>query len=49
MVASLQGSMGTGTKEDVSNTGRVWATVFHHVMARSRLGRVLKLMNGLSL
>jgi len=25
MVASLQGSVGTGTKEDESRTGRVWA------------------------
>ena len=45
MVASLPGSMGTGTKEDESSTGRVWAAGFHHVMARSRLARVLKLMN----
>jgi len=35
MVASLQGSMGTGTKEDESSTGHVWAAGFHHVMARS--------------
>jgi hypothetical protein len=34
--------MGTGTKEDESSTGRVWAAGFHHVMAR-----VLKLMNRL--
>ena len=45
MVASLQGSVGTGTKEDESSTGRIWAAGFHHVMVRSRLGRVLKLMN----
>jgi hypothetical protein len=38
-------SMGTGTKEDKLRTGRVWASVFHHVMARSLLDRVLKLMN----
>jgi hypothetical protein len=41
----LRGCMGTGTKEDESSTGRVWAAVFHHVTARSRLARVLKLMN----
>jgi hypothetical protein len=29
--------VGTGTKEDVSSTGRVWAAGFHHVTARSRL------------
>jgi len=39
MVAGLQGSLGTGTKEDVSSTG------FHHVMALSRLARILKLTN----
>jgi hypothetical protein len=40
MVASLRGSLGTGTKEDESNTGRVWAAIFPHVTARSRLARV---------
>jgi hypothetical protein len=40
----LQGSMLMGTMEDKSSTGRVWASVFHHVMARSSLARVLKLM-----
>jgi len=49
MVASLQGSMGTGTKEDKSSTGHVWAAGFHHVMAHSRLAHVLKLMNRLFL
>jgi len=34
-----------GTKEDESSTGRVWAVGFHHVTARSRLARVLKLIN----
>jgi hypothetical protein len=29
--------MSTGTKEDESRTGRIWATGFHHVTARSRL------------
>jgi hypothetical protein len=32
-------------KEDESSTGRVWAAGFHHVTARSRLARVLKLTN----
>jgi hypothetical protein len=41
--------VGTGTKEDESSTGRIWAAGFHHVMARSRLARVLKLMNRLLL
>ena len=41
--------MGTGTKEDESSTGRVWAAGFHHVRARSRLARVLRLMNRLFL
>jgi hypothetical protein len=42
-------SVGTGTKEDESSTGRVWAAGFHHVTARSRLARILKLMNRLFL
>jgi hypothetical protein len=37
--------VGTGTKEDESSTGRVWAAGFHHVTARSGLARVLKRMN----
>ena len=45
MVTSLRGSVGTGTKGDESSTGRVWAAGVHHVRARSRLARVLKLMN----
>ena len=45
MLASMRGSMGTGTKEDEPTTGRVWAAGFHHVTARSRLALVLKLMN----
>jgi hypothetical protein len=45
MVASLWGSVDTGTEEDESNTGCVWAAGFHDVTARSGLGRVLKLMN----
>ena len=47
MVASLPGSVGTGIKEDEVSTGRVWAAGFHHVSARSRLARVVKLMNRL--
>ena len=31
MVASLQGNMGMGTKEDESSTGCVWTVGFHHV------------------
>jgi hypothetical protein len=49
MVTSLRGSVSTGRKEDESSTGRVLAAGFHHVTARSGLGRVLKLMNGLFL
>jgi len=45
----LQESMGTGTKEDESSTGCVWAAGFHHVMARCRLVHILKLMNRLFL
>ena len=41
MAASLRGSMGTGTKEDESSTGRIWAAGFRHVTARFRLARVL--------
>jgi hypothetical protein len=40
-------NVGTGTKEDESSTGCVWVAAFHHVTARSRLARVLKLMNRL--
>jgi len=49
MVASLWGSVGMGKKEDESNTGCTWAAGFHHVMARSHLARILKLMNRLFL
>jgi hypothetical protein len=34
--------VGTGTKEVESSTGRVWATKFHNVMARSRLAHVFE-------
>jgi hypothetical protein len=43
----LRGSVGMGTKEDESSTGRVWAAGFYRVMARCCLVRVLKLMNHL--
>jgi len=49
MMASLQGSVGTGTKEDEPSTGHVWAAGFHHITARSRLAYVLKLMKRLFL
>jgi len=39
MVASLQENVSTGTKENESSTGRVWAAAFHHVTASSRLAR----------
>jgi len=45
MVASLWGSVRTGTKEGESSIGRVWAAGFHNVTARSHLARVFKLMN----
>jgi len=49
MVASFQGNVGTGTKEDESSTGRVWAAGFHHVMALSDLACISKLRNCLFL
>jgi len=45
MVASLQGSVDMGIKEDESGNGHVWAAGFHHVTAHSHLACVLKLMN----
>jgi hypothetical protein len=45
MEASSAGKLEYGAKEDESSTGRVWDAGFHHVMARSRLAGVLKLMN----
>jgi hypothetical protein len=44
MEASSAGSVRTGAKKDKSNTGGLWAPVFHHVTARCRLARVLKLI-----
>jgi len=49
MVASLRGSVGTGTKKDESSTVRVWSAGFHYVTARYRLARVLKLTDRLFL
>jgi hypothetical protein len=49
MVTSLEGSVGTGAKEDESSTGRVWVAGFHHVTAHSRLVRILEHMNRLFL
>ena len=49
MVASLWGIVGTWTAVDESSTGCVWAAGFHHVMARSGLVCVSKLMNHLFL
>jgi hypothetical protein len=34
LMASLRGSVDTGTKGDESSTGRVWVAGFHHVTAR---------------
>jgi hypothetical protein len=45
----LRGSIGTGTKEDESSTGRVLAAECHHVKAHSCSVRILKLMNRLFL
>jgi hypothetical protein len=41
----LPGSVSTGAKEDESSTGRVWAAGFHDFTARSRLVRLLKVIN----
>jgi hypothetical protein len=45
----LRRSVSTGSEEDESSTGRVWAAGFHHVTARSRLAGILKLTNRLFL
>jgi hypothetical protein len=37
--------MGTGTKEEESSTGWIWAAGFNHVMTRSCLEHVLKLIS----
>jgi hypothetical protein len=41
-------SVGTGTKENESNTGRLWAARFHHVTACSHLAHVSLLTNFIS-
>jgi hypothetical protein len=45
----LWGSVSTGTKEDESSIGRIWAGGFHNVTACSRLSHVLKPVNRLFL
>jgi hypothetical protein len=45
----LPENLDTGTQENESSTGHVWAAGFHHAKARSRLARVLKLMGRLFL
>jgi hypothetical protein len=45
----MWGNVSMGTKEDESSTGHVWAAGFHHVMARSRLAGICKIMNRLFL
>jgi len=45
MVASLRGSVGKGTKMMIQALGAVGSVGFHHVSARSRLARVLRLMH----
>jgi hypothetical protein len=47
--AEWRRSVSTETKEDESSTGCVYAAGFHHVTVRSRLARVLKLMDRLFL
>jgi len=49
MLASLRERVGTGTKKVESRTRRIWAAGFHNDTARSRLARVLKVMNRLLL
>jgi hypothetical protein len=43
----LRRSVSTGAKEDESSTRHVRAAGFYHVTARSRLARVLKIVNRL--
>jgi hypothetical protein len=45
----LRGRLSTGAKEDELSTGRVWAAEFHHVLAGSRLARVVELTDRLFL
>ena len=48
-MASLQGSVGTGTKKDDSSTGHIWGAGFHHFTACSCMACILKPMNCLFL
>jgi hypothetical protein len=45
MEANSVRKCGYRAKEDDSITGCIWVAGFHHVMARSHLAGVLKLMN----
>jgi hypothetical protein len=47
MEASFAVSVSTGANEEELGTGGVWAAGFHLVTARSRLTRVLKVINHL--
>jgi len=48
-MASLRGSVGTGTKDDESSTGRVWAVGLHHVTNRSRfISLIFQIFSGSS-
>jgi hypothetical protein len=49
MEASSAGKREYGAKKDEPSTKRVWAVGFQHITARSRLARVLKLVNRLFL
>jgi hypothetical protein len=49
IVASLRGSVGTGTEEGELSTWRFWAAGFHSVTSRSLMARVFELMNSLIL
>jgi hypothetical protein len=48
VVSYAGGSVSTRAKEDESSTGHVWAAIFHHVTARFRVARVLKLAKSIS-
>jgi hypothetical protein len=45
----LRGNVSTGAKKDESSTGRVSAAGFNHFTVRSRMARILKIMNSLFL
>ena len=47
MMASLRESVGTGTKVDELNTGRVWAVGFHHITVHSRfISLIFQILSG---